>query len=578
MAEQKSSEKDNVTTLPEGPNVNLYEDCVTYDDYRRLLSPSASSAREHMKQACEVLIEQCCITPPPPQVPPPPRAIMLPDLNIDTIAEAFQSHNPKINRFNDIDRWTQYDPDTGLYSRMQDLEVQRMLRQMAPRFVVQKQGRNGTYYERFNPTIPKINSLEAQLKVTDGIYLGNHQIAPAALSPEFEGKTIIPMLNGLLDITDRFNPVLLPPSPGYYSYNYLPYNYNPDATCPTWDECIKQYFVMPDGSADEQARIILHGFIYRYLIRHTKFQKMLVIVGLPRSGKGTMGQVITQLIGRHNVASINLNQIGQHFGFESVVGKSLGIIWDAGKLDKRGGTSATTEMVKSITGGDPITVPRKYKSSLQSIQLQMNMLAFSNAPLDLRDNTGGFSSRLFHMETQGSFLGRVDIDIPKKLTAELPGILNKVLQAPLADGKKPLDYKRSGDLALDARRQSNAFWAFAEDWLEWPAEEDWGKVELPEEPKVVVWMYYKAWCHSNDRQVPNQDSFQGAFKYCGIKVTNGMTRTNSSKLLEELNNRYSLSKIKGGWQGAFSSKVKHFKGVRISKHARMAVASFDSAI
>ena len=61
----------------------------------------------------------------------------------------------------------------------------------------------------------------------------------------------------------------------------------------------------------------------------TRQQKILMLVGPKRSGKGTIAKVLAQLIGLKNVCAPTLASLGMNFGLWPLVGKSLAIIADA---------------------------------------------------------------------------------------------------------------------------------------------------------------------------------------------------------------------------------------------------------
>ena len=88
-------------------------------------------------------------------------------------------------------------------------------------------------------------------------------------------------------------------------------------------------------------------------------QKMLLLIGPTRSGKGTIARMLTELIGRGHVAGPTLASLGTNFGLSPLLGKPLAIISDA----RLGDTPAHTvvERLLSITGEDMLTVDRKYR-------------------------------------------------------------------------------------------------------------------------------------------------------------------------------------------------------------------------
>ncbi|MBA3484812.1 MAG: DUF3854 domain-containing protein, partial [Pirellulales bacterium] len=67
-----------------------------------------------------------------------------------------------------------------------------------------------------------------------------------------------------------------------------------------------------------------------YLLTHdTRQQKLLLLVGPKRSGKGTIARVLTALVGKGNVAAPTLGGLATNFGVWPLIGKSVAIISDA---------------------------------------------------------------------------------------------------------------------------------------------------------------------------------------------------------------------------------------------------------
>ena len=80
------------------------------------------------------------------------------------------------------------------------------------------------------------------------------------------------------------------------------------------------------------------GMFGYLLTSDTRLQKMFLIVGPKRSGKGTIARVLKALLGVANVAGPTLSGLGTNFGLAPLVGKPLAIISDArlsGRADQQ---------------------------------------------------------------------------------------------------------------------------------------------------------------------------------------------------------------------------------------------------
>src|SRR5262249_45815776 len=101
--------------------------------------------------------------------------------------------------------------------------------------------------------------------------------------------------------------------------------------------------------------------VFGYLLAgDTSQQKAFMIVGPKRAGKGTIGRVLTGLLGPHNVAAPTLASLATNFGLSPLIGKPLAVISDA-RLSTRADSKIVVERLLSISGEDSLTVDRKYK-------------------------------------------------------------------------------------------------------------------------------------------------------------------------------------------------------------------------
>jgi putative DNA primase/helicase len=151
---------------------------------------------------------------------------------------------------------------------------------------------------------------------------------------------------------------------------------------------------------------------------------MLYLIGKPRSGKGTIGNVISELVGVHNVVSPALMDLAEPFGLSDCIGKSLMLISDAriGGDDKD--LARLQERILKISGEDRVQVNRKNRPMF-TIKLMTRIVIISNEVPGFRDTSGAFKSRMRPLRFLQTFEGKEDGDLfEKKLKPEMSGILN----------------------------------------------------------------------------------------------------------------------------------------------------------
>ncbi|MCH6162014.1 DNA primase family protein [Streptomyces marispadix] len=266
------------------------------------------------------------------------------------------------------------------------------------------------------PTKQKIGNL---LDALSALTLMPHEVdAPAWLTePDRHGDSpIVACENGLLRVRDR---ELLPLSPEFFNLVSVPYTYNATATAPTWERFLHQLW--PEDPQSIEALQEWFGYV---LSGRTDQQKVMLIVGPTRSGKGTIARVLAELVGRGNMAGPTLAGLGSNFGLSSLLGKPLAVISDARLSGNNSGQ--VVERLLTISGEDTIDVDRKFRDPWVG-KLPTRLMILSNELPNFGDSSGVIARRFIVLSMTTSWLGREDTGLTGKLAAEMPGILNWAL-------------------------------------------------------------------------------------------------------------------------------------------------------
>ncbi|MBM3981571.1 MAG: hypothetical protein FJ304_15095 [Planctomycetes bacterium] len=226
--------------------------------------------------------------------------------------------------------------------------------------------------------------------------------------------------NGLFAIEQiaRGEGALAAPTPDLFALNALPFDV-PLGECDrprVWVEKLKEWF-----AGDTRAILGLQEWIGYLLSGDSSQHKILLLVGPPRSGKGTILRVLSSLIGAANVATTSFAALGESFGLQDLIGKRVAVIPDA-RLSGRTDTAQVVERLLSVSGGDAQTVNRKNLPRLTT-KLGVRFVLATNEIPRLADASGALASRFHILALPNSFLGREDKALDDKLAAELPAIL-----------------------------------------------------------------------------------------------------------------------------------------------------------
>ena len=162
-----------------------------------------------------------------------------------------------------------------------------------------------------------------------------------------------------------------------------------------------------------------------FLTLDHRHQKMFLVVGPKRAGKGVIAGVLKELVGPENFVSPTLAAFGSPFGLEPLTKASVACISDA-RLSSRSDLGQVTENLLKISAGDHSTVPRKFRLDWNGV-IPARLLMLSNDLPRIADASGAPASRFIVLRMTQSFFGREDKGLAARLRLELPGILNWAL-------------------------------------------------------------------------------------------------------------------------------------------------------
>jgi putative DNA primase/helicase len=159
-------------------------------------------------------------------------------------------------------------------------------------------------------------------------------------------------------------------------------------------------------------------------------------IGERRSGKGTLAWVQRQLVGEAYYAGLSFNTwVKGENSSQPLIGKKVLCFpdvrlrppkWYGQSRDRGGLDHVSQELLLNITGGDPVTVGRKWIEAWGG-QLRGKVILISNHPPDLGD--GILPTRFVKVRVGQCFEDRLDLGLQGKLRPELPGIAVRCLAA-----------------------------------------------------------------------------------------------------------------------------------------------------
>lgn len=270
------------------------------------------------------------------------------------------------------------------------------------------------------PSLRTANEFFAKLK-------RNHVLSKpdveALLHDSVVGK--LNLKNGILDIHEN----ILTPHDQSFGFRYvLPYDYDPTAKAPVFTKFLSD--VTLDRDELKQTLLEFMGYV---LWPSYDDHCFLWLAGTGRNGKSTFLDLIKELVGKDNYSTTLLNQFEKSNYLQRMDGKLCNISEES---DSPKVSPEILGILKALSSGASVEVDQKYAIPY-SMRATAKLAFAANKPPYLSGTEDALKSRMIvvpfdlKLEDHGSdqTTSRTDWQLKSKLIAELPGILNMVLDA-----------------------------------------------------------------------------------------------------------------------------------------------------
>ena len=343
-----------------------------------------------------------------------------------------------------------------------------------------------------------VQSENAQV-IASGLKLSKH-----ALLIEYRTLNADPWLfnvqNGTIDLRTG---TLHPHNPADLITFLSPVEYDPGATCPNWERFISEVF----NGDREMVAFIQRGLGWS-LTGVVKERALFFLYGdTGKNGKTTLVEAFMKLVGDCGESSYGY---GRKVGADTFM-RSRNSEDNQRKAATLAGprficTSEVDEehrlneqLIKDITGGDTLEGRRLYQEAF-TFKPQFKPWMYGNHKPEIRGTDDAIWSRVRMVPFEVSFKGREDLDLPAKLEAELPGILNWAIQGCLDWQRHGLQPPAKVQAATDAyRAEMDVFGPFiSECCVVHRHAEVWAN---------QLYSAYRQWCVDNGVKEQNQQKF-----------------------------------------------------------------------
>lgn len=285
----------------------------------------------------------------------------------------------------------------------------------------------------------------------------------------------------------------------------LPYNWNPNASCPTWLK-----FLNDATGSDQQLIDLLQAWVRRVIVplpleRKADVEKSLDLFGPKGTGKGTFLDVLIALVGGASaIGPASPRTFKDAEALSSLVGKRLAVDTDAfGFLDGVG-------EYNKVVSNEPVDVRIMYRGTSMQ-RLGVIVVRAYNSFIDVPSGSEGLDRRLcvipFRNKPQYA-----DPLLSQKLQSELSGIVAWAFQVTEEEMQKRL--QGSGNVAAVAEICSERFEANNPEYrflLECYAN---GAISVK---AGELYNKYREWCKDNGHTAKSSVKFAPAIAALGCK-------------------------------------------------------------
>lgn len=194
--------------------------------------------------------------------------------------------------------------------------------------------------------------------------------------------------------------------------------YDPEATCPSWEQYLREWL------PEKAVRDFLQEWCgYAMLAKPDKEPRFVVLLGGGSNGKSMFADTIHDLFG-DAVASQSLESLASRFGPAMLKNKRMNIVTEVNAQRFK-----NTGTLKQIVSGERLEVERKGKD-FSPVQFVCSLLFCTNVIPKFEDTSDGFARRFTVVKFEQKFVPDPlkAREMKKNLKAERAGIFNWLLE------------------------------------------------------------------------------------------------------------------------------------------------------
>lgn len=239
------------------------------------------------------------------------------------------------------------------------------------------------------------------------------------LMPKITEQTpnFINLTNGLYDI---YKDKLIPHNKNVISFNRIPIIYDEAATCPTWDNFLNYAF-----NSDKETIQALQVYFGYCLVPECSQQKGLWLYGASRTGKSTIAEILTAVIGLENTATLSMEDLTGPYGLQACLNARL--IW-VDEIEANRFKKEDEAFLKKLIGNSIQQFRGAYWKNYIQMRLDAKFIATANIFPLISDKSAGLANRFIPFLFKNVIKEQDPFFVKSLIDNELPGIFNWALR------------------------------------------------------------------------------------------------------------------------------------------------------
>ncbi|QWH59854.1 DNA primase [Bacillus mycoides] len=385
---------------------------------------------------------------------------------------------------------------------------------------------------------PKLNNTKAE----EVIY---HLTNTAEVKEKTNSRYLIPVQNGVFNLKTK----TLEPFTADYVFTTkiaTPYYENPvNPVIDGWDVVS---WVKSIACGDLEIENLLWQVMNDALNGNYSRRKAIFLIGEGNNGKGTFQELIMNLIGIKNIATLKVNEFDERFRLSVLEGKTA-VIGDDVPANVYIDDSSN---FNSVVTGDMVSVEFKNRPIYNTV-FRCSVIQSTNGMPKFKNKTNGTIRRIVIVPFKADFNGKAENFKIKDEYIKNEQVLQFVLYKAINMDFEKFDIPKVSLQELEVFKQDN------DPVLDFKLSvfDEWG---IQEVPKYIVYGFYKNFCHENGYKHLADRQFHKQFKtYLGDGWEDSQKKFRYESLIKYVGD---LDKMKLGF--GFPDKSKPYKAYKNS--------------